>query len=117
MDRVIQLARRLGQAIAEDPRCTALKEARTAFEADAEARQLREDYDEAVSVLQQKLARGEPLEPEEKRREAELRSKVAGSETLRRLVRAQADFQQLMTEANEAIESETGLGQDLPEAG
>lgn len=111
MDRVIQLARRLGQAIAEDARCAALKEARTAFEADAEASQLRQDYDEAASVLHEKLARGEPLEPEEKRREAELRSRVAGNETLRRLVRAQADFQQLMTEANEAIEEETGLGQ------
>lgn len=109
MEEIVRHAERLGEAIAAHARCNALAEARAAFEKDEAARKLREDYDAAVDALQRKLAAGAVLEPEEKRREADLRARVAANATLTALVRAQADFQELMVTVNRALERAIGL--------
>jgi cell fate (sporulation/competence/biofilm development) regulator YlbF (YheA/YmcA/DUF963 family) len=109
MDAIVKQAEILGRTIAAHPRRHALLAAEEALENDEVARQLREDYDAAVDALQRKLASGDALEPDEKRREAELRSQVSANETLARLVRAQADFQELMIAANQALERAIGL--------
>ena len=49
-------------------------------------------------------AAGEALEPEDKRREAEVRSALAANQTLATFVRAQADFHELMVAVNQALE-------------
>ncbi|MHC4548412.1 MAG: YlbF family regulator [Planctomycetota bacterium] len=108
MEEILTLAKKLGQAVAAHERCRALKEARAAFESDETARKLQQEYDEAAILLQQRLAEGKPLEPDEKRREADLRGQVAGNATLTALVRAQADFHELMVSVNQALEGAIG---------
>lgn len=104
MDEIVKQAEKLGEIIAGHARCKALAEARAAFDKDEAARQLQQDYDAALEALRKKTAAGEPLEPEEKRREAELRSQLASNATLAALVRAQADFHELMATVNQALE-------------
>ncbi|MHC4135585.1 MAG: YlbF family regulator [Planctomycetota bacterium] len=104
MEAIVKQAEKLGEAIAGHGRCKALAAAREALAKDEAARQLQEDYDAAAETLQKKKAAGEVLEPEEKRREAELRSRLADSETLAALVRAQADFHELMVAVSKALE-------------
>lgn len=96
MERIQQLAARLGDALAEHEAAQALKAAREAFFADEEAQRLQKEYDEATTALRAKMAAGQPLEPDEKRREADLRAQVAGHEKIRALLQAQADFTAVM---------------------
>jgi cell fate (sporulation/competence/biofilm development) regulator YlbF (YheA/YmcA/DUF963 family) len=109
MDAILALAKQLGSAIAADERCNALKQAAVAFKADADAQKLEQEYTTAANELRAKEQQGQPIEPEEKRREAELRTQMATNETIRRFVRAQADFRQLMQAVNETIEKELDL--------
>jgi cell fate (sporulation/competence/biofilm development) regulator YlbF (YheA/YmcA/DUF963 family) len=104
MQQIVKQAEKLGEAIAAHARYKALAVARDALAKDEAAKQLQEDYDAATETLQKKLAAGEPLEPEDKRREAELRGRLAANETLAALVRAQADFHELMVAVNQALE-------------
>jgi len=104
MDEIVKQAEKLGEAIARHARCKAFAEAREAFGNDEAARKLQEEYDAAVDTLQKKGAAGEALEPEEKRREVELRGRLASNQTLAALIRAQADFHELMAAVNEALE-------------
>jgi len=104
MEAIVKQAEKLGEAIGGHARCKALAEAREALDKDEAARQLQEDYASAAEILQKKMAAGEVLEPDEKRREAELRSSVAANESLAALVRAQADFHELMVAVNQALE-------------
>ena len=104
MEEIVTQAEKLGEAIACHARCRALAEAREALDKDEAAKKLQEDYDAAVDTLQKKAAAGGVLEPDEKRREAELRSRLASNETLAALIRAQADFHELMMAVNQALE-------------
>ena len=109
MDDILKRAKELGQAIAAHERCQALKQAAKALKADEEAKQIEKEYARAARVLQEKSAAGEPLEPEEKRREADLRSKTVAHPLIRELLKAQADFAELMQETNAKLESAIGL--------
>ena len=104
MDDILRHAKELGEAIAAHERCRALKQAAQALKADEEAKQLEREYAQAAQVLQEKSAVGKPLEPEEKRREADLRSKTVAHPVIRELLKAQADFTELMQKTNATLE-------------
>ena len=105
MEDILKRAKELGEAIATHERCQALKQAVHALKADEEARQLDQEYSAAARVLQEKAAAGKPLEPEEKRLEADLRSKTIAHPVIRELLKAQADFAELMQQTNATLES------------
>jgi len=104
-ERIQSLAQRLGEAIAEDERYKALKQAKEAYEADHDAQALEKEYDKAAATLRAKMEQKKPLEPEEKRQEADLRSKVAQNPTIQTLLKAQVEFHQLMREVNQTLEA------------
>lgn len=108
-DEVTRFAEQLGAAIAGHERCAALKQAVEALHADTEAKRIEAKYAAAARVLQEKTANNQPLEPEEKRLEADLRNQVASNPTIRAFLKAQADFQQLMNRTNEILEDAIGL--------
>ena len=107
MEDILDLARQLGKKVAASERFQALKAARARLVEDEDARQLQEEYDKAALLLHDKIAKGQPLEPDEKRNELKLREKVAANETLATLIRAQADLHQLMHSVNAEIEEQT----------
>ncbi len=106
MEDLLALARKLGAALRTHERCTALRVATHALKDDKPAKALEERYAQAALALQEKIAAGRPLEPDEKRDEAALRRQVASQPRIQAVLRAQADFQQLLTAVNDAISAE-----------
>ena len=109
MDEILKRARELGEAAGRHERVEALRAASRAFEEDSAAQELRREYDVAVTRLQSNLAHGRPLEPDEKRKEADLRDRVGASKTIQALVRAQADFHEFLNRVNEEIQKAMDL--------
>lgn len=109
MDEILSRAKALGEAIAAHERCKAIKQAGKALNDDEEATKLQKEYAEAAQALQEKAIAGQPLEPEEKRREEDLRKQVAAHPVIRDFLRAQVDFAELMQKANATLEDAIGL--------
>jgi cell fate (sporulation/competence/biofilm development) regulator YlbF (YheA/YmcA/DUF963 family) len=104
MDEILELATKLGESIAADPRAKAMAAARTQLEESAADRQLLVDYQD----LQQKLAgleaEGKPIEAENKRQIADLHAKVTQSEIIKELLKAQTGYVELMSAVSRQIE-------------
>ena len=109
MDEILKRAKALGEAIAAHERCQAIKQAGDALKNDEEATRLQQEYSDAAHGLREKEMTGQPLEPDEKRAEAELRAKVAAHPVIREFLKAQVDFAELMQKANATLEDAIGL--------
>lgn len=109
MDEILEVARKLGEAVARSERYGTLRAASEAMQADDAAMKLRADYDAVVTSIQESLAEGRPVEPEDKRREAQLREQVTRTPCIVAVLRAQADFHELMNRVNDAIQKQIEL--------
>ncbi len=103
MDDPIDLAKRLGELLSAHPRTKALRDATAAVEGDPEARRLQEEYARAAEEMHDLEHEGKPIEPERKRRLATLGDQVRRSAALQRLLKAHADFAELMDGVQRAI--------------
>jgi len=106
MDDILELAAKLGKRIAEDKRAMAFAEARQKLEEDLKARTLIADYEKLQMSMAELEASGRPIEPENKRKLASLHEQVIGNDVLKHLLKAQADFLQLMTTVTQRMEDE-----------
>ena len=107
MEEILDLAARLGKAIHADPRAARLREARAALEANLEDRQLLADYERQQQLVRTREFENKPIEPEDKRKLADLHAKVVGSEVLKNLLIAQADYIELTALVSRKIDEET----------
>ncbi|MDX2198013.1 MAG: YlbF family regulator [Phycisphaerae bacterium] len=105
MDEILRQAADLGRAIAKSPRALDIAAARQAIEADAGAQALLRAHEAAVERIQKLRSTQQPIEPEDKRRLAEAEAELAGHALFKSLLKAQADFIELMTRVNAAIEA------------
>jgi len=103
MEEILRLAQGLGQTIRQHPRYQKLVEADGKVNADKVAADAWEGYNRAYAALVQKSQRGQPIEVDEKRRLEGLKQAVAGNDTLKTFLRAQADYAELMQQMNAAI--------------
>lgn len=106
MDDILELATRLGKRIANDPRGVRLTEARAALDKSAADRQLIGEYESLSARMRECEMQGQPIEPADKRKLADLQSKVAASRVLKDLMKGQADLVELLHTAYERIETE-----------
>ena len=106
MDEILDLASRLGKRIAADSRAQRMAAAHDALDKSLEDRQLLSDYHEQQHKIAELEAGGKPIEPEDKRTLADLQARVAGSEVLKNLLKAQTDYVELMTAVSRRIEEE-----------
>jgi len=106
MERVIELARRLGRVIASHERFREYKEAQKAVESDPETRRLLDEYEAQERKIAELEAALKPVEPEDKRALEALREKAAQNPLLKRLLKARVDYAELMHKVNEAIKAE-----------
>jgi cell fate (sporulation/competence/biofilm development) regulator YlbF (YheA/YmcA/DUF963 family) len=102
-DDVIDDAVRLGERIASHPRTEALKTASAEVQSDPAARRLQEDYSRELEDFREREATGRPIEPEQKRRLASLGDDIRRSAPLQRLLKAHADFAEMMDGVQRAI--------------
>ena len=98
MDEILELATKLGKRMAADPRAQRMAAARAALGHSADDRRLLEDYEEQQRRVGQ-------LQVE--RRLADPHSRIVGSEVIKSLLKAQADYVELMNAVSQRIEQET----------
>lgn len=106
MNDILELSTRLGKQIAADPRGIRMQTARDALERSLPDRQLLSDYEQQQRKMMELEATGKPIEPEDKRRLSDLHGKVIGSLVLKDLLKAQADYLELMAMVTARIEEE-----------
>jgi len=115
MDEILDFATRLGQRIAADPRGRQMADARAALDGSLSDRQLLQDYETQQHKMHELEASGRPIEPEDKRKLADLHGKVVGSPIIKDLLKAQADYLELMTLVSQHIEEAAlGLTEESP---
>jgi len=105
---ILELARRLGEAIGQSPQSAKLQETRKALDAEPETRQLLAEYQaqaEKIAVLEEA---NKPVEVDDKHRLQSLHDKLVASAAFKKYTAAQVDFLDVMRQVNEAISE--GMG-------
>jgi cell fate (sporulation/competence/biofilm development) regulator YlbF (YheA/YmcA/DUF963 family) len=106
MDEILELASRLGKRIAQEDRGQRMIAARAALEGSLADRQLLANFEECQRRIQQLQMEGRAIEPEDKRKLVDLQNRVIASPVLKDLLRAQADFVELMAQVSTCLEQE-----------
>jgi cell fate (sporulation/competence/biofilm development) regulator YlbF (YheA/YmcA/DUF963 family) len=103
MDRVIELARQLGDAIAETDRFKAFAAAQKAVSADASLREIDAKLRAQQEKIDKLLEEGKAVEPEDKRELENLQNTLRTSDALQDLARAEANYAEMMSRVSRAI--------------
>jgi cell fate (sporulation/competence/biofilm development) regulator YlbF (YheA/YmcA/DUF963 family) len=104
METIITQARELGKQIAAHPRATLFFNAAKAVSEDKAAQDILREYQENLRKLQEQEQTGKPIEPEQKRKLADLQTKAAGDDKIKLMMKHQADYLELMHRINGAID-------------
>lgn len=104
LTEIMEKARSLGELIARHPRLQAYAAARKAVDSDNTAQRLMRDYAEHANRLQALESAQKPIGVDDKRRLADLEQQFASNDLLKTLMRAQADFVEMMGHVNRAME-------------
>ena len=115
MEAIIQLAERLGKAVADSPQAAALRQAREELDKHADLIQLLKDYQEQADKVGNLEEQNAPIEVEDKQKLRDLREKLLASDAFKKLTVAQVDYVDLMRKVNTAIQkhlTETEGGQE-----
>ena len=106
MDEILDLATRLGKRIAQDARASLMVDAQVALENSLTDRNLLGEYERQQQKVYELEAAGRPIEPEDKRKLADLHGKVVTSPIIKQVLKAQADFLEIMHAVSQRIEQE-----------
>ena len=104
MNAIIELAGRLGRAVADSPQAATLRAARDEMNKQPELDQLLKEFQaqsEKVATLQRD---NKPIEVEDKHKLQELQDKLVASETFKKFTAAQVEYIDLMRKVNQAIQ-------------
>ena len=111
MDDILRLASDLGEHISTHERFQKLRGAEAAVQADEVAGDLIKSADAQRRKIAELEAKQQPVEPEDKHELARLEEAIRENENLQGLLRAQADFMELMGKVNRAIREKLGTGE------
>ena len=111
MDEVLELARRLGQAIRQHPRYALLREAEKKVLADAAAVKIQEDLEKQLHRMHDLEASNQPVEVADKRELARLQDLARSNPALQQLLKVQADYFEMMNRVNRTILTELQPGE------
>ena len=106
MSDILELARRLGKAIAESSQAASLRAARTALDAQPEVRQLLKDFQGQSAKIMRMEEEQKPVEVEDKHRLEELQNKLASHEAFKKYTAAQVEYVHLMRQVNGALQKQ-----------
>ena len=106
MSVVLDLAERLGKAIAGSSEATELRAAAGELNADEAVGRAMKAYQEQHEKVARLRQENKPIEVDDKRKLADLEEQVASSETFKRFSAAQVEFVDLMRKVNDAMHAE-----------
>jgi len=104
MQELLDQARALGSAIAQHDRMTRFVEAEAAVRKDPEASRLLDEHRKHVDKVGELEKEGKPIEPADKQRLKALQDSLSGSEPIKALIAAQADYIEMMQEVYKAVQ-------------
>lgn len=104
-DDLLKQAAELGAKIAKHPRVAAYVAAQKAAKADVLAQQAMREYQAHLEHIQRLETAGRPVEVADKHKLANLETLMISNEALKGLMRAQADYIELMNQINAAIDA------------
>ncbi|MHC4295332.1 MAG: YlbF family regulator [Planctomycetota bacterium] len=111
MDAIIELARRLGKAIADSPQGQTLTEARKAIDDEKNLQELLKDFQNQSQKIAHLEAEQKPVDVEDKHKLQELHDKLMGSEEFKKYTAAQVEYVDLMRKVNEALQEQLGAAE------
>ncbi len=105
MDHIIELADRLGKAIADSEQATALRLARKSATDEPGLDETMSEYQASSQKMAQLQAENKPIEVEDKHKLQALQEKVMASEAMKKLTAAQVEYIDLMRKVGAAMQS------------
>ena len=106
MEKILEIASKLGAAIANHNRYKVFKEAEKQFKKDGEAIEISEELEKQSRKIHGLEKDLKPVEVEDKKRLQQLKEKVASSQSIQNFLKVQTDYVELMTKVNKQIEAE-----------
>lgn len=103
MSEIIELATRLGKAIAESQQAKLLREASKAMDAEPATVQLLNDYRTQAQKLDQMEHENKPIEVEDKHKLQDLHDRLVASEIFKKFTAAQMEYVDLMRQVNSTL--------------
>ena len=104
MDKILDLAERLGRAIADSSEASQLREARKALNNEAELSKLLREFQCQSEKIGKLEAEGKAVEVEDKHKLRDLHEKLTASDIFKELTAAQVEYVDLMRKVNEALQ-------------
>jgi cell fate (sporulation/competence/biofilm development) regulator YlbF (YheA/YmcA/DUF963 family) len=104
-DELLEQARSLGRSLAKHPSIRAYWQAQAAVHDDAQARKLLENYTATVDQARRLAAKSKTPGDELKRQLQDAEQQIAANDVLKRWMRTQADYVELMQQVNAAMEA------------
>lgn len=104
MDDIIEHARELGKKIATHPRTVDFMNAARAVAENKDAQTTLKSYEEQVRRIRELESANKPIEVADKHKLADCESAVAGNDHLKKMMKYQADYLQMMSQVNNAID-------------
>ena len=104
MEEALAAAAELGRTIAQAEAFQRLRAAEDAVQGDAASQKILQEFDRQRRKIEDLEHSGKPVEPETKHEMIRLSDSVHSAPKLQELVRAQADYMELMNKVNKAIQ-------------
>jgi cell fate (sporulation/competence/biofilm development) regulator YlbF (YheA/YmcA/DUF963 family) len=111
MEKALAAAAELGKQIAQDEAFQRLRAAEAAVQSDAASQKILQEFDRQRRKIEALEGARKPVEPEDKHEMIRLSDAVHSAPKLQELVRAQADYMELMNRVNKAIQQALSPGQ------
>ncbi len=106
MEEILEIASKLGAAIANHDRYKKFKEAEEQLKKDDEAKEISEKLEKQSRKIHELENDLKPVEIEDKKKLRQLKEKVASNQSIQKFLKVQTDYVELMTKANKRIEAE-----------
>ena len=103
MEKVLELAEKLGREIRSSERYRLLREAEDKVLADPEAKQIEDDLEKQLQKIRALEEEMKPIEVADKRELSRLQELAARSPGLKELLKVQADYFEMMNKVNNTI--------------
>ncbi len=103
MEQIIELARRLGEQIAQSPQAKALREIRDAMKKEKDLADLMKQYNQQAEKIAKLEHENKTIEVEDKHLLQSIQQKLFASDTFKKLTAAQVEYVDLMRKVNDAL--------------
>lgn len=108
VQEILQLAEKLGKAIADSPQAARLDEARRKLDDQPEVRELIGQLNKQAQKIGELEQQNKPVEVEDKQKLREIQSKLVAQDVFKTYQSAQVDYMDLMTKVSQQIRAPMG---------